>query len=240
MSFIISSQEEYDNIPDEFDERVELFRDYLATMEDFLAEKLRSIGEQQTASIRSVQEAITDGVAQEDDYGAVMTYFQEYSDWVSEFGSNLRRGHFLNLMALLLSELKDICEQYQLMKHLSRKLTDIAKGSELEKIQKYLKSANVYFPDETKEWEGILGYYKLRNCLLHSGGSVSHYLSGGESRSVKFWSENFLIQLVDHGLVRLVGTERVILIQRGLCEEVLDTIHYFVRQIGTRDGSKDL
>jgi hypothetical protein len=89
------------------------------------------------------------------------------------FPKILWRTAFLHSFFLTESSLDQICRNIQIAQNISLSLTDIS-GKGIKRAELFLrKLANVTLPFESKEWQDILDFNKIRNAFVHSDGIIS-------------------------------------------------------------------
>lgn len=133
-------------------------------------------------------------------------------------GDILRRSTVISLVTLLELKIGEYCDEYQ--KHLKARIRikDL-RGDFLRRFKTYsLKVLDSTFDFQSSLWHYIVGFYEIRNCFVHNGGSLNNY--GKRPTIENFISGNKLFEITasDHIDVTFDG-----------CIEAIEKIeHFFV------------
>ena len=128
--------------------------DFINTIDDHLAEKLRS------------------KVKQEQETGSYDPRFNAEGQYGIIFPDILWRTTFLHSYFLLESALDQICTNIQIAEDYSISLKDL-NGRGIQRASLYLKKVvNVTMPFETDTWKTLLDLNKIRNIFVHSDGNA--------------------------------------------------------------------
>jgi hypothetical protein len=152
----------------ELEDEIDIFRSYLAAMEDFLENEV-----QYGITIKALK--VSD--AGVDEAGEVLTeevrehYVQNTID---QFANMLRRTIFVSLYSFLESRLIKECRSRK-NPDIPINFSEIAGQSEIERAKIYFnKVLQIEFPSDTPEWQQqIVNYRLLRNCIVHCESTVS-------------------------------------------------------------------
>ncbi len=82
--------------------------------------------------------------------------------------SVMRTSLFSMTFAIFEKKLNDFCDEYARKRGLQLKVTDIH-GNGIKRARLYLKKVVGMTFNNTKEWQEILVYNDIRNCILHNG-----------------------------------------------------------------------
>jgi hypothetical protein len=137
---------------------------------------------------------------------------------ISGFTNFLRKSFFLYLFSFLESNLVQQCRSRAEKQAILLSLSDIAGGSVMDKARTYFtKVLGVYFPSDTPEWREIQNYRRLRNCIVHSRGTLK---DDHDPLRVYVVSRN-----------SLNSDEGEIILGKEFCEEACVTVTNFLNQL---------
>jgi hypothetical protein len=168
-----------------FEKEIHLFKDYLETLEEFLRTEAQHLA-QSLETLDLGYEPLPeerDGARDEDDFEAKHERYYEPSprqvedqlrdrlNVIDDFANLLRSSFFVSLYSFLESRLMKEC-QSRTGADVTLSLSDI-RG--LERIKKYFKKVQIYFPSDTTQWQEIQNYKVLRNCIVHTRGRLSDF-----------------------------------------------------------------
>lgn len=142
-------------------DEMERYRD---SVEDFLDSEADEIREKAQQAVDSAPDQTADEIAD------IHRYRIEQMEEV--FPSLLRESVFVTLYALLESELNQLCYLFDKHANHAMELEDVS-GSGIFRAKKYLiKVAGMDFPSRNPDWGDIRNYNRIRNCIMHSQGSI--------------------------------------------------------------------
>lgn len=171
-------------IPTGWDIRVCYYSNYLSSLEKFLESEARILDERYDAE---VQKIITEGKKRanrsghtlppqlnEVELGALEYFFFEEEHKLEDiFPNMLRRSFFVAIYSLIEMQLNEICREQERTKELPLPLERVkALDRSIQRAKAYLMDvARICFP-ESSEWDELLKYQKLRNCIVHNEGKL--------------------------------------------------------------------
>ena len=137
----------------------------------------------------------------------------------------LRKSLFVATYSLAEVELNTTCYRRKEQDGLAKSLEDIrGPDKSIGRARKYLREiAGIRFPDKP-EWAEMKNYQKLRNCIVHSQGTLSSCRNANYLRNDYIPRHSYL----DIGS-GLYGEEVMLL--KGFCEEVIQTIDSFFQRL---------
>ena len=151
--------------------------------------------------------------------------FQFYEDDVidgyvqrREFKDIFFHSLFVTLFASFEQELLRCCELTGEVSGNPFSVKDFGGRNYCDSAKTYLKKLGVAFPTDSDEWRDFTTYRKLRNCLLHQGGSLA-----GRRDIVDYTKEK---EIVSEGQLGLQVT-----LTKEFCEEALQTYYEFFRML---------
>jgi hypothetical protein len=173
-----------------FEKEIHFFKDYLETLEEFLRTEVSTLT-QNLETLDLGYEPLPeqrDGARDEDDYEAEHEEYYEPSprqvedqlrdrlDEIDGFANLLRSSFFVSLYSFLESRLKKECQSRK-SAHIAATLSDISgHKNELDRFKKYFAEVlQIYFPGDTTQWQEIQNYRVLRNCIVHTRGTLSDF-----------------------------------------------------------------
>ena len=191
---------------------------YIQTTENFL----------QTLYMNKLEEFVNFekklGVDELPDGTSVQEFFDlHYRAWPEgRFADLLRLSSAVSIYAFIEFHLMELCNLIQ------RK--DVQLSISHIKGQNYIDKAKVYFskvlcarfPSNSKEWQEIQIYRRIRNCIVHNGGEIKE--NTADRRAI----EQFI--KTNEGLVSI--TDDRIFLTKGFCEKMLDTTQGFFNLLG--------
>ena len=126
-------------------------------------------------------------------------------------------------------ELKNKCYFEEKNKPLSKSYTQMkGKGrtlSFLEKVEKYLiEEAKIQFP-KTPEWSEMDNYRQLRNCIVHSQGTLTL------SRSDQFLKDTYVSLNSQYLEISSGFYGDEVIFHQGFCELSITTVDTFFQQL---------
>ncbi len=105
----------------------------------------------------------------QDDY-----WNHEYHKLNDIFPYFFRQSTFIGLYSFLENRLYSLCDNLQRIKGYKIKISDLNGKNYIEKSKKYLKLiVGLETDDMNALWNKITEYQKIRNCLVHSNGSIN-------------------------------------------------------------------
>jgi len=222
-------------IPTGWDIRVSYYSDYLSSLEEFLENEARILGERYDAEVQEAPESkervncgnyTLPGQPSEEELGALELFFFEKEHKLEDiFPNMLRRSFFVAIYSLIEAQLNAICHDQERTKGLQLSVEDSTNSDKsIGRARKYLvKEAKICFPD-SPEWNKLRDYQKLRNCIVHNEGRLE---SGHKKhdRARRYLKEQFIPQ--HHPRLEWKQSDDEIVFRKGFCEEVLQVSHRF-------------
>jgi ElaB/YqjD/DUF883 family membrane-anchored ribosome-binding protein len=222
----------------EHERKIALFESYLQTLEGYLEQEAQQAKDkihksrakidkefkeldQKVKAGRISSEPEVVGRHQEEilaRWGDGLQYDNYWSDTVDEFADTLRKSFFMNLYGFWESQLFPLCKalkSYDYTMPSPKAVKDNIKNAVgfLEKIG--------YPIGDGKSWDTIYDNYRpLRNCLAHYNGELSRCSS-------KEKIESFIRTKKPALSIR----GQIIVINKGFCEESLETITQFFKDL---------
>lgn len=204
-----------DGLREKFDIHVSLgyFKSYLDTFEDFLVDK--------AVDVRAYLE--DDEFFVNIDKTAFETYLDNLT--LKQYFPNLfRQTFFVATFSLIEAELKDICKRFRDLDKptLSNEesIQPEHNGNDKNSLTKLrgciVKEAKIIFPD-SRQWQAIHNCRRLRNCIIHHQGRFDA-------------TPKKLKQYISHQ-PNLTIESGFIIIHKGFCHEVIETIDTFFNQL---------
>jgi len=161
---------------------------------------------------------------------------EQWYDWNSDtywrlsavFPSTLRHSVFVTSYSLLEHTLLRFCT---MLAHRAPKGLDLSdlRGEGIGLAKTYLKKVQgIAFPDQSREWNRLSYYRKIRNCLVHNDGLVPK--RGDDIRTFAGANPD-LVRIADHSRLSL---------SRKACEDILSVTDAFLNLIvdGFRKAKK--
>jgi hypothetical protein len=212
---------------------IDLFRQYLEDVEGFLEdeaqkyhEQLEELERKRREAIRTLSKAVAAGeeiVPPPPDQGlqeeAEEYYRYEQLEMMAEFTNILRKSFFASLYGFFESWLIAECRSLRRKRAKTSPTPDF--GSDITgRVKTYLtRELQIAFPfGDSPEWNEIQGYRTLRNCIVHNEGKVTG--SRREADIRQYIGQKTTLSLS-------AGAAEKVILHKGFCEEVLDTIEKF-------------
>jgi hypothetical protein len=225
-------------IPTGWDIRVSLsyYSDYLSSLEKFLENEARVLGERYDAK---AQKIITEAKKRTNRSGYTLPpqlnevelelgaldyfFFEEEHKLEDIFPNMLRRWFFIAIYSLIERQLNEICREQERSKGLSKPLEKVDRPPDqsIRRAKKYLMDvAKIRFP-ESSEWDELLKYQKLRNCIVHNEGKLKGMRKLEDKEELKQYIED------SHDFLALNSDGDEIIFRKGFCEKVLQVSRRF-------------
>jgi hypothetical protein len=189
--------------PGEKEDRIDLFRDYLANMELLTESTVKKLSEY-------VAPTINEGPTTAYDQYELETWLAyEYDIWVrqKELAGNfvyvLRNSFFVNLCSFLETHLVDLSS--------SEARSSIVITAVKSLVGELIK--------KVPEWEMIMHYIDIRNCIVHSDGFLNESSRDKKIRDFSSRTKNLLIR------------ENKVILEKGFCEDATETVSRFLRKL---------
>jgi len=225
-------------IPTGWDIRVGYYSGYLSSLEKFLENEAKTLDERYDAEVRK---AIEDkeriicgdytlpGQLSEEELGALEYYFGEACRELEDIFPNiLRRSFFVAIYSLIEAQLNEICYEQERTKELPWPLEKVKKAPDrsIQRAKVYLMDvAKIRFP-ESSEWEELMKYKKLRNCIVHNEGRLE-----GLPKKYEEVKEELKQYISGNPNLALKPHDDEIIFHKGFCEEVLQVSRRFFTKL---------
>lgn len=220
-------------IPTGWDIRVMYYSNYLSSFERFLENEAKILDECYEAEVRKAIEGkervncgdyTLPGQLSEEERGALEYFFFEEEHKLEDiFPNMLRRSFFVAIYSLIERQLNEICREQERSKGLSKPLEKVDRPPDqsIRRAKKYLMDvAKIRFPGSS-EWEELLKYQKLRNCIVHNEGRFKGIRKQEDKEELKQYIED------SHDFLALNSDGDEIIFRKGFCEKVLQVSHGF-------------
>ena len=220
-------------IPTEWNIRVHYYSDYLSSLEQFLENEARILDELYDAEVQKAIESkerincgdyTLPGQLSEEESGALEYFFEESLRALENIFPNiLRRSFFVAICSLIEMQLNEICRKQERTKGLPVPLEKVKKPPDqsIRRAKEYLVGvAKIRFP-ESSEWDELLKYQKLRNCIVHNEGKLKGMRKQDDKEELKQYIED------SHDFLALNLDGDEIIFRKGFCEKVLQMSHGF-------------
>lgn len=224
----------FGSIPTEWDYRVIYYSDYLSSLEEFLEKEARILDERYDAEVQKAIESkeriscgdyTLPGQLSEVESGALAYFFEEGLTALEDIFPNiLRRSFFVTIYSLIEMQLNEICRKQERAKGLLVPLEKMKKPPDqsIRRTKEYLVGvAKIRFP-ESSEWEELLKYQKLRNCIVHNEGRLESLPKKHEEDK-----EELKQYISRNSNLALAPDDGEIIFHKGFCEEVLQVSYKF-------------
>lgn len=156
---------------------------------------------------------------------SVHEYLENSAQLRGVFPTILRSAALTTIYSSTESKLNQVCQLIEQRDYLPTSIDNIkAEDQSIRKARKYLVDvAHVVFPN-SPEWQNLLYYQILRNCIVHNKGIINH-----TSRNNLFMETYKLPGL---SFVRILGkSSRKIILHPGFCEKMIDNVRSFFEQL---------
>jgi len=221
-------------IPTGWDIRVCYYSDYLSSLEKFLENEARILDERYDAAVQKAIESkerincgdyTLPGQLSEEESGALEYFFEESLRALEDIFPNiLRRSFFVAIYSLIEMQLNEICREQERAKELPLPLEKVKKAPDrsIQRTKVYLMDvAEFHFP-ESSEWDELLKYQKLRNCIVHNEGRLE-----GLPKKYEEAKEELKQYISRNPNLALKPHDDEIIFHKGFCEEALQVTHRF-------------
>ncbi len=220
------------------DAELNLYAEYLQMMEAFLQDEVHK----HTQNIQRVDESNGGGFYY-DEMGNLM-YEAEFDEYrigvIRNFQNTFRKSFFINLYSFLEKKLFEQCEIRSTPSSL--KVSEI-RGNGLERVKIYFtKVLHVDFPSNTKGWQEIQNYRRLRNNIVHNRGRLDYdnTTDSGETKTLrKYVEQSSWLDLIDDYIcivdIFYETPSMQIYLGDNFCGVVLRTIRDFLFILGTTE-----
>ena len=221
-------------IPTGWDIRVVYYSNYLSSLEKFLENESRTLDERYGAE---AQEIIAEGrkrTSRSDhtfppqfgqvELGALEYFFEEgLRALVDIFPNILRRSFFVTIYSLIEMQLNEICRKQERTKGLPVPLEKVKKPPDqsIRRAKEYLVGVAKFRFPECSEWDELLKYQKLRNCIVHNEGKLKGMRKQEDKEELKQYIED------SRDFLALNSDGDEIIFRKGFCEKVLQMSHGF-------------
>ena len=155
----------------------------------------------------------------------------EYLDQL-QFKVILMNSFFLASFALFENHLLRICESVQQHYRCPFSVKELKGSSAIERTKAYFKGIGIPFPSSEPEWSKIGSYRKVRNNLVHEGGSIAvarALKDYDKKRGFADYAESKEIVAVDQ-----IGPDIALLrieLTRQFCEDALNDFKQFLLKL---------
>lgn len=121
---------------------------------------------------------------------------EEYHSVSKTFPHNFRASFFIQIIAFIEFELKEICEHHHKVCNTDFSIDDLRGSNEIEKAKLYLSnSCNVDINKLNPEWNFIQVAKEIRNLIVHQQGELIANGSKRTKKILKFISQKDYIKL---------------------------------------------
>ncbi|AQX56034.1 hypothetical protein [Priestia flexa] len=145
------------------------------------------------------------------------TFLELHGNYKNDFPEIMRSSMLISVYSFFESELVRECKPTKN----GLALSDISGGSVIEKAKKFLeKVKEVDFPANNEHWKFMREVTLIRNCFVHSGGSIN--------RDSK---KNKLQNIIDDMKNIHVSPFGKIVIEKGFVEEMIDHVDAFLFEL---------
>lgn len=152
-------------------------------------------------------------------------YLENAAQLRGVFPTILRSSALIIVYSSTESKLNQVCQLIEQRDHLPSSIDNIkAEDQSIRKAKKYLVDvARVVFPN-SPEWQNLLYYQVLRNCIVHNKRIINH-----TPRNTLIMRTHKLPGL---SFMRILGkNSSQIILHPGFCEKMIDNIRSFFEQL---------
>jgi hypothetical protein len=209
------------------------FEDYLNTVDRFLKTEIKELGDRYDKDLQQLaQEGAYDGERPATPEDLLdMYYVDDIHRLRKVFPDILHKSLFLSLYNFLEAILNRYCDYVKRHGNLCKSFKDLGNEPDqsIRRARKYLVSiAKVSFPD-SKEWNEITTYQKLRNCVVHNDGQLRSRADAKHLREYVSRNSEYL---------RLEFPSEKLVFQEGFCGKALYTVRKFLSDLYDRVKEK--
>ena len=190
-------------------------RSFLVLLESLLTESLDEFQMDMTATA-SLEE---DEALRE----SLFDFLRDQEERGEQYKGILFNSFFSASFALFESKMMLICSQVKRDVGSQFSVGDMRGGSHLGRAKMYLEKLGVDFPAQGSDWKEINTFQKIRNKIMHEGGSVSKSLE-----LMKYAEERQILSSWSGGELEL---------NRQFCEEAIDNLEQFLVSVQRRCDS---
>ena len=150
----------------------------------------------------------------------------DYWEYAETFPRTLRSSFFVSAYSLLESKMALICRQLKKDKQIPIGWSDL-KGSTLDQFKFYCKLAGLEISYNSKSWQEIQHYSRVRNCIVHNRGLIK-----GSSKKEELRAYAERKNITDDTLVGIsIRRQDQIALTEQFCREVIKTIWAFLSKV---------
>jgi hypothetical protein len=192
---------------------MELFRDYLNTLEAFVEAEREKCSERMEAFLSNLQSDRV-AIASHDQQPWEIQGEKMWLGMLEGFANILRKSFFVSLYGWLESRLVEECHSRD-----DNWQAAIPEGNKLKQAVLYLTQSSINFLGESREWGRVYGRYRpLRNCIVHNEGKLDERCTC-RAKLEKYIDREPALTLSPYDGEVMLGAD--------FCVEALDTIRRF-------------
>ncbi len=149
-------------------------------------------------------------------------YGADYWQYAETFPRILRNSLFVSAYSLLEYEMAVICKWLKKDKQLPISLSDL-RGDTPDQFKNYCKLACLEFPFNSRPWQEINNYRRIRNCIVHNRGLIKEFQDKD--------NKGFISYLTKKGVILQDTNDQEIALTEQFCKEVVKTIADFLNKV---------
>lgn len=194
-------------------------RNYQNLIEDFLSNKKNEL-EENYNQIDLEKEAAKAGPNKDQYYQHLIDSFAERHHEISrQFPHNFRASFLIQIVSVIESELKKICNHYGASTHQKFRVDDLKGHDDLEKCKIYLKTTvGLNFINFEKEWNYIKLCKLLRNKIVHNDSTIKRT----DNNLINFSKKSESIEFLNYEYTDDLQIEFII-VNKKLIDKLLDS-----------------
>lgn len=102
-------------------------------------------------------------------------YEDEFNMWDSSFPTTIRSSVLIAACSQLEAQLTDICKTLEGDGNVATPTgwAQLDRDAGIRRAAKFLRSNFAIHAEDAHSWNAILDYYKLRDCVVHTGGDIA-------------------------------------------------------------------
>jgi hypothetical protein len=197
---------------------IDIFRDYLHSMEEFLQMERRT----HVDNVKAIAKQVRTVSANSSQIPAPELEYDHYRlDAIDLFTNILRKTFFVSLYTFLEVSLIERCRRLERKDETLLPVSDI-RGKGMAQAMTYLTKVHRtdFSPGMSSEWNEIQHYRRLRNCIVHNAGILDNNLQ--QRQQLKEYINRH------PGLSLSTGLVEEVILSKDFCAQAIDTIARFL------------
>jgi hypothetical protein len=133
-------------------------------------------------------EKFTKNISEDDKYDYGINLGEDLCLIDDFFIGMYRKSTLISLFSFFEVTINEICQRLYKINKFSKQLNDIKEKTIMKKYRKYLtKITGIDLSNLNKEWEELVNFVSIRNCIVHCEGDTSKLKSSKEKKKILYY-----------------------------------------------------